>query len=234
MPANILHLPAFHVTEIKETDHDYHIYTEVLQSLQECIHCGARIIVGFGRREQLIRDLPMHGKRVGIYVDTRRFQCRACNKTFYEPLPDVDEKRLMTARLVKWIGQQSVKRPFKHVAEEIGVAEKSIRNIFRDYVNELEKTFRFETPKWMGIDEIHIIRPRCVISNIHNNTIVDVLPNRDKKTVTRYLLGLNGRDDVKYVAMDMWNPYKDATNTMLPQAHIVIDKFHVVRLAQPD
>lgn len=29
-----------------------------------------------------------------------------------------------------------------------------------------EQHIRFETPKWMGIDEIHLIRPRGVITNI--------------------------------------------------------------------
>ncbi len=34
-----------------------------------------------------------------------------------------------------------------------------------------------------GIDEIHLIRPRGVITNITNNTIVELLPNRNKTTV---------------------------------------------------
>src|SRR5208337_3729203 len=97
--SNILQIPAFHVAEVKETAHDYHIYAEVAHPAKECIHCNARTIVGFGRREQLVRDLAMYGKRVGIYVNTRRFQCRDCNKTFYETLPDTDVKRMMTARL---------------------------------------------------------------------------------------------------------------------------------------
>lgn len=231
MPTNILHLPAYSVIKVDDTDHDYHIYAEVAESPIFCPHCDSRSFVGFGRREQLIRDLPMHGKRVGIYVDTRRYKCRGCDKTFYEPLPDIDEKRLMTTRLVKWIGQQSIKRPFAHVAEEVGVNEMTVKNVFRDYINGLEKTFRFETPQWMGIDEIHIIRPRCVISNIRNNSIVEILPNRNKKTVTRYLHGLDGRDDVRYVAMDMWRPYKEAVNAVLPESSIIIDKFHVLRMA---
>ncbi|MFZ8286734.1 transposase, partial [Staphylococcus aureus] len=32
-------------------------------------------------------------------------------------------------------------------------------------------------------------------------------------------------------AMDMWTPYRDAVQTVLPDARIVIDKFHVVRMA---
>ena len=31
--------------------------------------------------------------------------------------------------------------------------------------------------------------------------------------------------------MDMWNPYRAAVKAVLPQARIVVDKFHVVRMA---
>ena len=112
------------------------------------------------------------------------------------------------------------------------MVEGTIRNIFRDYINELEQTVRFETPKWMGIDEIHIInKPRCIVSNIQNNTIVDMLHNRNKDTVAKYLFKLPSRDRVQYVAMDMWTPCRGAVEAVLPEATIVIDKFHVVRMA---
>ena len=173
----------------------------------------------------------MHGKRVGIYVDTRRYQCQSCNKTFYEPLPDVDEKRKMTKRLLDWVGRQAITRTFTSIADEVGIVEGTVRSIFRDYINELEKTVRFEIPHWMGIDEIHLIKPRCVVSNIKNNTIVEILKDRNKPTVTRYLSQLKGLDQVHYVAIDMWKPYRDAVETVIPDAQIVIDKFHVVRMA---
>jgi transposase len=232
MPANILNLPAYVVTNLVENEYDYHIDAEAKQHPTTCQNCDSPDIVGFGRNEQLVRDLTIQGKRVGIYVDTRRYQCRSCKKTFFERLPDVDGKRMMTSRLVKWMGEQSIKRPFAHIAEEIGVTENTVKNVFNDYINELERTVSFETPQWMGIDEIHIIKkPRCVLSNIENNTIVNVLRDRNKKTVTVYLLRLKGLDSVRCVTMDMWEPYKDAVRDVMPQARIVIDKFHVVRMA---
>ena len=227
----ILQLPAYNVLKVDSTEHDYHIVAEPVEPRRSCPHCQSVNTVGFGRREQLVKDLPIHGKRVGIYVDTRRFQCRQCNRTFFEGLPDVDERRAMTTRLVKWIGQQSLKRTFTSIAEEVGITEGTVRLIFKDFVADLEKTVRFETPKWMGIDEIHLIKPRCIISNIQNNTIVNMLPNRDKKTVVNYLYNLQGKKDVQYVAMDMWTPYRDAVQAVIPDARIVIDKFHVVRMA---
>lgn len=231
MPVNILNLPHYKVVRVEETDHDYHITAEVSNPPKTCIACGSDRLIGHGRNEQVVRDLPTHGKRVGIYVDTRRWRCMACGKTFMDALPAVNAKREMTERLVRWIGQQSLKRTFAGIADDVGLDEKTVRNIFRDYINELEAEFRFETPKWMGIDEIHLIRPRCVISNIRNNTIVNLLPNRDKKTVTNYLYNLEGKNEVQYVAMDMWTPYRDACQAVIPDARIVIDKFHVVRMA---
>src|SRR5258707_15862202 len=39
-----------------------------------------------------------------------------------------------------------------------GQDEKTIRNIFHDYVAELEKTHVFQTPRWLGIDELLLER----------------------------------------------------------------------------
>jgi transposase len=83
----------------------------------------------------------------------------------------------------------------------------------------------------MGIDEIHLIKPRGVITNIQNNTIVELLPNRNKDTVVRFLHHLEGKERIQYVAMDMWQPYRDACTAVIPDAQIIIDKFHVVKMA---
>lgn len=231
MPANILNLADYTVLSVENTDHDYHIKAETKSIPSQCPTCQSKAIVSFGRREQLIKDLPMHGKRVGIYVSTRRMKCTSCTKTFSESLPDVDDKRSMTKRLLEWIGKQATKRTFVSIAEEVGITEGTVRIVFNDYINLLEKTVRFETPTWMGIDEIHLIKPRGVITNIKNNTAVEILKDRNKKTITDYLYGLKDRGTVQYVAMDMWRPYRDAVTDVIPQAKVVVDKFHVLKMA---
>lgn len=231
-PANILNLPDYTVTRLEETTHDYHVYAAVDSAPDACIACRSTNVVGHGRSEQLIRDLPTHGKRVGIYVDVQRYRCRGCGKTFGQRLPHVDEKREMTARLVKWVGAQSLRRTFASLAEDIGTDEKTVRNIFRDHVRHLEATVRFETPRWLGIDEIHILRrPRCIVCNIEQQTAINLLPNRNKSTVATYLQQLPNRNRVQYVTMDMWNPYRDAIASIIPHATVIVDKFHVLRQA---
>jgi transposase len=234
MPANILNLSAYTVLSIEENEHDYHIDAGVKADPvpSACPACSSTKLVGFGYGEQrVIKDLPIHAKRVGIYIRPRRMMCRSCNKTFSETLPDMDERRSMTRRLLSWIGKQAVKRTFSSIADEIGVTEGLIRVVFKDYVAEMEKTIRRETPKWMGIDEIYLIKPRGVISNIQNNSVVEILPNRNKDTIIHFLYNLKDKEQIRYVAMDMWAPYRDACIAVIPDAQIIIDKFHVLKMA---
>lgn len=177
-------------------------------------------------------DLPIHGKRVGLLIKRQRYNCRSCKQTFWERLDHtINEKRNCTNRLLSFIEKQSLKRTFASISEDVGLNEKTIRNIFRDYINHLEKTFCFETPNWLGIDEIHIIKPRCVFTNIAERTLLNILPNRNKETVIGYLSRLPDKGRIQYVTMDMWQPYKDAVKAALPKATIIVDKFHIVRMA---
>lgn len=224
-------MPHLKVLHIDQNEHDYSIKAEMASPPILCPHCFNRDFVGFGRKEQLFIDLPIHGKRVGILVKRRRYRCKVCGKTFLELLPDMDEKRLATTRLIKYVQKQSLKRTFASISEDVGLDEKTVRNIFRDYVTYLEKTVRFATPEYLGIDEIHIIHPRCVVCNVKDKTIINILQNRNKETVIKYLLELPDRDRIKYVSMDMWQPYRDAVKLVLPQAKIIVDKFYVLRMA---
>ncbi len=232
VPMNLLRLPGYTIGTVHETTHDYHIPIETQTPAAHCPVCQSIQCVGYGRSELLVHDLPMHGKRVGLYVDARRFKCRDCGKTFMEKLPEVDSKRRMTERLARWIGPHSLLHTFTSVAEEIGITEGTVRNIAHDYMDALEQAFHFETPEWMGIDEIHLLRrPRAVITNLRDNTVIDLLPNRDKRHILRYLAALEHKDRIRTVAMDMWRPYRDAVLEVLPDASVVVDKFHVLRMA---
>lgn len=72
---------------------------------------------------------------------------------------------------------------------------------------------------------------RCVITDVENKSVIDILQKRNKETVIIYLSKLNDIDNIGPVAMDMRNPYMSAVNTVIPHAKIVIDNFHVVKLA---
>ena len=58
-----------------------------------------------------------------------------------------------------------------------------------------------------------------------------MLDNRNKTTVAKWFSNIHGRHKIKVTAMDMWNPYRDVVSDLMPKAKIIVDKYHVVRMA---
>jgi transposase len=234
---NLLNLPDYDISRVEQSARDYRVHATYKPEPDRCIHCGKGVLFGgklyrHGSREQLLMDLPAHGKRVGVLLTRNRYRCQDCGKTFLQPIPDADERSQMTKRLAAYIGEQSIVRTFASVADDVGVDEKTVRNLFNEYIDQLDLETAFVTPDWLGIDEVHLLRkPRCVLTNVKDRTIIGVLEKRDKKSVVAHLSHMENNDLVEVVTMDMWRPYLDAVGLTMPKAAVVIDKFHVVRMA---
>jgi transposase len=139
---NILRLPDLSILNIEEQSHDLHVYAEVAEKLTRCANCNSPMIVGYGKREQRFMDLPMQAKRVGIYVDRRRFKCRSCGQTFMESVPGMDDEHKMTTRLVEYIRQECPVRGwgrYTTLARDIGCSEKTVRNVFKARTAEITR-----------------------------------------------------------------------------------------------
>ncbi|GIN71709.1 hypothetical protein J14TS2_21840 [Bacillus sp. J14TS2] len=109
MLTNMLNLPNFIILDMMESEDDYRFLVEtILTPPSHCPKCGAiPNLYKHGKKVQLFVDLPMHAKRVGIYVKRRRYKCRECNGTFFEDLIDMDVSRSVTNRLIDWIKEAS-------------------------------------------------------------------------------------------------------------------------------
>jgi transposase len=232
---NILNLPRWNVTAVKENAHDYRVEATIPEEAPGyCGKCHSMFakVYKHGTRQQLVHDLPAHGKRVGILLTRTRYRCQECGQTFLQRVMEVDDGKQMTNRLIRFIEQESLKRTFTSVAGAVGVDEKTVRNLFAAYVERLDKTVRFETPERMGVDEVHLLKkPRFVMTNLTEKTIIAVLAERTKKVVLAHMKAMPDRERVKVVTMDMWRAYADAARDSFPNATVVVDKFHVVRMA---
>lgn len=231
---DILNIPNWNIIEVIEAEDTYTIKAEYTPQPDICQRCHVLKprYRKFGTQEVQYKDLPIHAKKTTLIASRQRFICDECGKTFFQNLPDIAEGYKTTQRLRAYIERESYKRTFASIASEIGVTETTIRNIFKNHLAERQKEYKFVTPEVLGIDEVHLLKkPRCVMTNVKESVIYDILPNRNKDTVISRLSEITDRKDIQLVCMDMWNPYRDAAKTMLPQAHIIIDKFHIVRMA---
>lgn len=228
----MLNLKGFSTTGQNELDDYIEISVENRFKPQSCPHCGYSQLYPHDKTEQVFFDTPMQGKPVVLKTQRVRYKCRSCGKTFREPLVDIDDKRLMTTRLKEYIQKRSMSDTFAVVSRETGLDEKTIRHVFDDYVEAKSKAMPFETPRVLGIDELKLVGSyRCILTNIEKCSVFDVLPARKKADVIQHLQSLKKPENVEIVVMDMWTTYRDSVKQVLPDAVIVIDKFHIVATA---
>lgn len=210
------------------------VFATLAQVPGVCLACGeiGAPLYRHGFMSQRIHDTNLHGKKAVIVLERQRYRCRSCKGTFLQPLPDVDDKRNMTKRLLDYIQRQSIRKTFAQVADDVGVNPETVRRIFRDHIGQLATEWVPVTPYWMGIDEIYLIRKfRAVLTNIREGTIFEMLETNRMADVIAYFQAMPHPDRIELVTMDMHWQYKEAVHRAFPEARIVVDKFHVVRQA---
>lgn len=198
-----------------------------------CPKCGAvDRLYRHGVKVKTIRDTPTEG-RVSWQAHIQRYRCRECGGSSMQPTPDLDPRHRMTVRCADWVGRRCRERTFTELAYDIGVDEKTIRNIcFVRFGRSLHER-RVTVPIMLGIDEVYIrfkgmggSKRKCSVFSdlLRTQGFVDII---DSGNVNGWLAKLPNKQDVALVAMDMAEPYRLAVRAILPHAKIVVDKFHV-------
>ena len=229
---DLLNLPGIRPVDLRSEEGVIVIVAEVVQAGQPaCPSCG-KPLYRHGHREIAFADTPLQMQPVRLQIDRPRYRCEDCGTTLTLELPFLDERRRSTRRLVDAVRARCLGMTFTELAQQTGLAVSSVRNIALDLIKELESTVRYETPVIMGIDEVNLAGGcRCVITNLATHSVFDMLEKRTKAHLTPYFRNLPGREKVEWVCTDMWRPFKESFGPFFPNARLVIDKFHVLKMA---
>jgi transposase len=188
-----------------------------------------------------LKDEPFRGMRVVLIVEKRRLRCWPCGKVFTEPL-DWARKgfrhterygRAVMQACERYVDLKHVRRDFKCSAGWLYTA------LYRHL--ELERRKRqYAWPSKVGIDEHFFRRGEdgfrdfvTVLVDQKNHRLMEVVHGRTVAELEAALADIPGRENVRVVALDMSGPYRSFARRFFPNAVLVADKFHVLRLLSP-
>ena len=77
----------------------------------------------------------------------------------------------------------------------------TVASLFEDFITEMNNILRFQTPTFLGIDEIKVkkIGEITVITDLEHRTLFDMLNGRNQTTLTEYFMNMPGRENVLWV-----------------------------------
>jgi transposase len=96
-----------------------------------------------------------------------------------------------------------------------------------------KERLRLECPPILGIDEHTLHRNGTYVTtfaDLRRHKIFDVVEGRSAREMIGYLKALKGRHKVRVICIDLSNPYRDLVRKWFPNAILVADRFHAVRI----
>jgi transposase len=165
----------------------------------------------------------------------RRVACRSCGRVKRERLEFLADNPLYTKRFAYYVGRRCRSSTIKEVAEELHLDWGSVKELDKQYMRAQLAKAGTPAPKAIGIDEISIRKGhtyRIVVSDLlRGRPIWFGGENRSVASMSQFYawLGEKKSRGIRLAVMDMWKPFRTATEEHAPNAAILFDKFHVMR-----
>lgn len=209
-----------------------------------CPKCATLCMTIYDRREVKLKDSPIRGSSVKLKIRKRRFYCKTCKKPFTEPVAGVGKGHRTTQRYRKsvlWAAENFSN--LKAVRKAYRCSSAFLYKILYEQLElRVSKNINYPWPKSIGMDEHFFRRTRdkkrvrefATVFTDHNNKRLRELVHG--KTAAELIAGVShveGRENVEKVTLDLCDPYKSFVKDFFPNAQMIADKFHVLRLLTP-
>lgn len=230
-------LPLFKGVTVKyfresEENGNLEAFIEMPVKEHHCPHCGYTTTYIKDYRLQKVKDLSLVGKPLKVTISKRRYICKNCNSTFTENNPYIKRYCHFPQRFyLEAIKETFSLQSFSAIARRFGTSVTSIIRWF-DNINYPKA----ELPSCIAIDEFKgnagSEKFQCNLSNPVEHKIIDILPNRDSEDLCKHFLEYpyEKRAKVKKVVMDLSTLFRSVAKKIFPEAKIIADKFHVIRV----
>lgn len=199
-----------------------------------CPNCKTRKVVRKGTTVRKFRMEPIGSRSSFLEAIIQRVLCLACNVVRQCTLPFADPRRTYTKRFERYALELSRYMTIQDVSRHLNVGWDIIKDIQKRYLSKKYSKPRLKGLKWLAIDEIHIghgYRFFTVVMDLKTGVVVFVGDGKSGDALKPFWKRLSASQaKIQAVAMDMGAAFNLAVRTNLPDATIVTDHFHVVKL----
>jgi transposase len=196
--------------------------------------CRSRDIVLRGTTVRRFRAVPIGHKRVFFYLEVQRIGCSHCRCIRQVDLGFADRRFSYTHAFERYALELSQLMTIRDVARHLNVSWDVIKQI-----QKRDLTRRFSKPslrqvKRIAIDEISVRKGHnylTVVLDMIAGAVIFVGDGKGAAALEPFWRRLKrSRAKIEAVAMDMSPAYISAVISHLPEATIVFDHFHVIKL----
>jgi transposase len=230
----ILNLPGYKYTECERHDLGYLISVSA-KGRGSCIHCHSKRLQIKATTVREIRHENIANRKITLKLNARKFYCSSCKRYFWERFPGIKTYQRSTEPFRKQVAAAAFRGVTKKdIAHDYAIGEATSYRYFLEELRlQSQEILSYECPRILGIDEHHFTRKHGYVTtlcDLENHRIFDLVLGRSERALEGYFLRLKNRHRVRVVVMDLAECYRSIIRKYFPQAKIVTDRFHVIRL----
>ena len=210
----------------------------------KCPICGSTNVTKGSSYPRVLKDIPVKGKPTKLLISAYRVNCfnhkikHSKRNNLAPTFEQIEAYSKMTKRLRLEIANSDFAHlTFKQIADRYYISDHEAAKILMEKAKLLDTQTAYPECTVIGIDEAHLgyigrsNAPRMCSTIVDMSSektyLLDILPSSTMNTVKAALDRFSNPEIIKYVTMDMSNGYKGAVEECLPQATIIVDRFHV-------
>jgi transposase len=200
-----------------------------------CPFCGSGNLRTKTRYIRRLRHDSYGMRPCFLHLEGRKYLCRSCSRYFNQRFPGVLPYRKSTEvyrRRVFSDHMDGICSKTLAARERIGSA--TVERWYHDFLRkELAERRNAPCPVVLGIDEHFFTRKKGYVTtlcDLKSHKVFDIALGRSERALEGYLGRLRGREKVRMVCMDLSTTYRSIVKNYFPNATIVADRFHVIRL----
>ena len=200
-----------------------------------CPRCHKKDYVCSGTVTREFKSLPMGDRPITLRMTVQRIRCNHCGCTIQEHIPFARAKCQYTKRLAVYIQSLCQYMTIKAVADHLGMSWNTVKEINKEYLRRKYGKPGLDGLKYIGIDEFAVKKGHVymtIVADLESGQVVYVGDGKGKDALDGFWKRLSrSKCDIKAVSTDLSGAFISAVREHLPDATLVFDHFHVVKLA---
>jgi len=174
-------------------------------------------------------------RRTILYLEARKFHCQDCKRYFNQRFPGVLKHKRSTEAFREEVFERHANgHTGSYLSRSLYIGTATVERWSHDFlIRKISESKNTPCPRIMGIDEHFFTRKAgyaTTICDLKGHKVYDVVLGRTETALEAYFRRLKGKEDVQVVVMDLSRTYRNIMEKHFPNAAIVSDRFHVIRL----
>jgi len=200
-----------------------------------CPHCQSKVLRIKDTFYRWVRHENIGARKILLYLRTRKYLCQTCGKYFNDRFPGILPYKRSTEAFRKEVFEKHRDGICqKTLSEQLEIGQATVERCYQHFLqHKLLQMKNNPCPRVLGIDEHFFTRKQgyaTTLCDLAKHRIHDVFLGRSELALQGPFQGLFDKNKVRIVVMDLSETYRRIARRFFPNAKIVADRFHVIRL----